>query len=78
MNDNHYVLEYDFHMYTINMECKGVERKRLYFDKIEDLLAEYRSKKNALFMECINYNDNFKIYKAIFEEIDIKSIDALM
>lgn len=29
-------------------------------------------------MGCIKYNDNFKIYKAIFEEIDIKGIDMLM
>lgn len=56
------------------MECKKVERKRLYFDKVE----EYRNKKDSLFMGCIKYNDNFKIYKAIFEEIDIKGIDMLM
>ena len=78
MNENHYVLEYDFHMYTINMECKSVQRKWLYFDKVEELLEEYRKKKDALFMGCIKYNDNFKIYKAIFEEIDIKGIDMLM
>lgn len=78
MNENHYVLEYDFHIYTINMECKKVERKRLYFDKVEELLEGYRNKKDALFMGCIKYNDNFKIYRAIFEEIDIKGIDMLM
>lgn len=78
MGENHYVLEYDFHMYTVNMECKKVEKRRHYFDKVEDLLQAYREKKDALFMGCIKYNDNFKIYKAIFEEIDIKEIDVLM
>lgn len=29
-------------------------------------------------MGFINYKDNFKISKATFEEIDIKSIDVLM
>lgn len=65
-------------MYTVNMECKKVEKRRHYFDKVEDLLQAYREKKDALFMGCIKYNDNFKIYKAIFEEIDIKGIDVLM
>lgn len=78
MGENHYVLEYDFHTYTVNMECKKVEKRRHYFDKVEDLLQAYREKKDALFMGCIKYNDNFKIYKAIFEEIDIKGIDVLM
>lgn len=78
MNTNHYVLEYDFHVYTINMECKKVERRTEHFDKVEELLAAYRARKDVLFMGCIKCNDNFKIYKATYEEIDIKGIDILM
>lgn len=74
----HWVLEYDFHLYTIHFEEKEVTRKRVYIDKVEELIAVYRSKRDAMFAGCINYNDNFKVYKAVCQEVDISMIEALM
>lgn len=73
-----YVLEYDFTVYTVNLEAKETKKKKEFFDKIEDLIAEYREKKEALFMGFIKYNSNFKIYEAIFHEMDISAVDALL
>jgi hypothetical protein len=73
-----YVLEYDFTVYTVNLEAKETKRKREFFDKIEDLIAEYREKKEALFMGFIKYNNNFKIYEAKFYEMDISAVDVLL
>ncbi|AVM69738.1 hypothetical protein C3V36_11105 [Lachnospiraceae bacterium oral taxon 500] len=73
-----WVLEWDFHLYTVNFEEKEVNREILYFDRFEELLATYRKKKNALFMGCLNYNTNFKLYKGNCEEADIKSLDELL
>ena len=72
-----YVLEYDFHIYTIYMECKKIEHKKEYYDKVEDLIKAYRKKKDAMFMG-IPYNDNFKVFKAVLEEIDLNSINSLL
>ena len=78
MNKVVWVLEYDFHLYTITFEEKGVEKRVEYFDKVEDLIATYREKKDALFAGCITYNSNFKIYKAECEETDPMMIEALL
>ena len=40
-----WVLEYNFHLYTINLEEKEVTPTKEYFDTIEDLLKTYREKK---------------------------------
>ena len=39
-----WVLEYNFHLYTINLEEKEVTPTKEYFDTIEDLLKTYREK----------------------------------
>ena len=78
MNKVVWVLDYDFHLYTVNFEEKGVKRETLYFDRFEELLATYRKKKEALFYGCLNYNTNFKLYKGSCEEVDIKSLGEFL
>lgn len=78
MNKVVWVLEYDFHLYTIYFVEKEVVKKTYYFDKLEELIATFRKKREALFAGCINYNDNFKIYKAVCEKMDSKVIETLM
>lgn len=78
MNKVVWVLEYDFHLYTIIFEEKEVKKKTLYFEKVEELIATYRQKRDALFAGCITDNDNFKIYRAVCEEMDPKMVEALL
>ena len=73
-----WVLEYNFHLYTINLEEKEVTPTKEYFDTIEDLLKTYRKKKDALFCECINYNTDFHIYRGLLEEQNIEQINNLL
>lgn len=49
-----------------------------FYSDIEELLADYRNKKDSMFMGCVKTHDNFKIYNVHLEELDIKSVDALM
>ena len=73
-----WVLEYNFHLYTINLEEKEVTPTKEYFDTIEELLKAYRDKKDALFCECINYNTDFHIYRGLLEEQNIEQINNLL
>ena len=73
-----WVLEYDFHLYDVNMEEKEVKNIKEYFNNIEDLLKQYRNKEKALFMEFIKYNDNFHIYKGNLQEQNIEQINNLL
>ena len=73
-----WVLEYNFHLYTINLEEKEVTPTKEYFDTIEDLLKTYRKKKDALFCGCINYNTDFHIYRGLVEEQNIEQINNLL
>ena len=73
-----WVLEYNFHLYTINLEEKEVTPTKEYFDTIEDLLKASREKKDALFCECINYNTDFHIYRGLLEEQNIEQINNLL
>ena len=73
-----WVLEYNFHLYTINLEEKEVTPTKEYFDTIEDLLKAYREKKDSLFCECINYNTDFHIYRGLLEEQNIEQINNLL
>lgn len=72
-----FVLDYDFHIFKVSGK-EEVKRKRMCFSKVEELLKAYREKKEALFMGAIPYNDNFKIYSATLEEMDLASIDVLL
>lgn len=73
-----WVLEYDFHLYDIYFAEKEVIKKTCYFDKPEELIATFRKKKDALFANSINYNDNFKLYRAVCEEMDSNMIETLL
>lgn len=73
-----FALGYDFHVYDINLHEKEVQNKCEFYSNIEELLADYRNKKASTFMGCVKTHDNFKIYKVHLEELDIKSVDALM
>lgn len=75
---NGWMLQYDFHQLTIQLQEKKVVTKKLYFDRIEELLEAYREKKDALFMGAIPYNDNFHLYRVNFQELDLSQIDVLM
>lgn len=74
----YWMLQYDFHLYNINMECKEVITKREFYERVEDMLRAYREKKEALFMGIIKYNTDFHIYKCDFEEVDTAGIDILL
>lgn len=57
---------------------KEVQQRKQYFDKIEDLISEYRRLKNARLQGILEYNTDFKVYQGNMEEVDIKQIDKLM
>lgn len=73
-----YVLEYKFHLYMAEYIEKEVQQRKQYFDKIEDLISEYRRLKNARLQGILEYNTDFKVYQGNMEEVDIKQIDKLM
>jgi hypothetical protein len=73
-----YLLTYKFHLYTINFTEKEVQDRCETYEKFEDLLADYRKKKNALFANCINYNTDFKVYTLQATEQNISKLDALL
>lgn len=75
---NIWIMEYDFHLYNVNLIQKETNKRIEYHNEIETLLKSYREKKDALLMNCIKYNTNFKIYKGTCKEIDISFIDNLL
>lgn len=74
-----YVLQYDFNIYDVRtFDLKEVRHKKLYYDKIENLIADYRSKKNQLFAGILPTTENFKIYVARCQEVNIDQLDILL
>lgn len=73
-----YLMTYKFHLYTVNFIEKEVQDRCETYEKFEDLLADYRKKKHALFCNCITYNTNFKVYTLQTIEQDISKLDNLL
>lgn len=73
-----HILEYKFHIITINLEDKEQEIKREYFERFEDLLKEYRSKKDTKAYGIVECYTDFKYYIADLEEKDIKALNDLL
>lgn len=74
-----FIMEYDSKLITINLEEKEIKHHILIFTKLEELIATYREKRDALFMGMINYNVNFKIYGVTgLKEINLEALDSLL
>lgn len=74
-----FILEYDFEVVTVNLEVKEVRHKLEVFLRFEDLLAQYRKKKNAQVMGLINYCKNFKVHVVTeLKEMPIEQIDLML
>ena len=74
-----YVLQYDFNIYNVRtFELKEVRHEKFYYDKIENLVADYRRKRNQLFANILPVTENFKIYVARCQELDINQLDILL
>lgn len=73
-----YLLTYKFHLYNIHFIEQSVEDRYQTYEKFEDLLIDYRKKKDSLFAGCMNYNTDFKVYTLTATEQDTNKLDKLL
>lgn len=73
-----YALEYIFHVITVNLEDKEQKKKIEYYDYFEDLLKDYREKKEKRAYNVIPYMTDFKWYIANLEEQNLDSLNSLL